>query len=125
MSLRPWLPTLVGFVLAVALGLSRLTRPEVIVGWLDPSAWDPTVLFVMIGAVSSFALGSTVEGTSVEDFLPLVKNTYRVLLSRGLKGCYVYFMDGETRTFVESRMERPYSEHPSERWVAEGEGADE
>ncbi|MCA9612553.1 MAG: YeeE/YedE family protein [Sandaracinus sp.] len=56
MSLRPWLPTLVGFVLAVALGLSRLTRPEVIVGWLDPSAWDPTVLFVMIGAVSSFAL---------------------------------------------------------------------
>lgn len=65
------------------------------------------------------------RGTSVEDFLPLVKNTYRVLLSRGLKGCYVYFMDGETRTFVESRMERPYSERPSERWVAEGEDADE
>jgi hypothetical protein len=40
-------------------------------------------------------------------FLDLVKNTYRVLLSRGIKGCYVYFMDENTRNFVISRMERP------------------
>jgi DUF2075 family protein len=38
-------------------------------------------------------------------FLELVKNTYRVLLSRGLKGCYVYFMDKNTERFVRSRME--------------------
>jgi DUF2075 family protein len=38
-------------------------------------------------------------------FVELVKNTYRVLLSRGLKGCYVYFMDKETERFVRSRME--------------------
>jgi uncharacterized protein len=38
-------------------------------------------------------------------FVELVKNTYRVLLSRGLKGCYVYFTDKETERFVRSRME--------------------
>lgn len=38
-------------------------------------------------------------------FTDLVKNAYRVLLSRGLKGCYVHFMDRETERFVRSRME--------------------
>ncbi len=40
------------------------------------------------------------------DFLQLVKNTYRVLLSRGMKGCYVCFLDKDTERFVRSRMER-------------------
>lgn len=40
-----------------------------------------------------------------ERFLELVKNTYRVLLSRGMKGCYVYFEDKETENFVRSRTE--------------------
>lgn len=38
-------------------------------------------------------------------FLELIKNTYRVLLSRALKGCYIYFLDEETEKFVRSRME--------------------
>ncbi len=38
-------------------------------------------------------------------FVDLVKNTYRVLLSRGMKGCYVHFMDKETERFFRSRME--------------------
>lgn len=42
---------------------------------------------------------------SKERFADLVKNTYRVLLSRGMKGCYVYFMDRDTERFVRSRME--------------------
>lgn len=42
---------------------------------------------------------------SGERFVDLVKNTYRVLLSRGLKGCYVYFMDKDTERFVRSRTE--------------------
>ena len=42
---------------------------------------------------------------SKEQFVDLVKNTYRVLLSRGLKGCYVFFMDRDTERFVRSRME--------------------
>ncbi len=35
----------------------------------------------------------------------LLKRTYRVLLSRGMKGCYVYFEDEATRNFVRSRTE--------------------
>ncbi|HUR62019.1 MAG TPA: DUF2075 domain-containing protein [Candidatus Thermoplasmatota archaeon] len=37
-------------------------------------------------------------------FLTNVKNTYRVLMTRGLKGCYVHFMDKDTEKFVRSRM---------------------
>jgi DUF2075 family protein len=44
---------------------------------------------------------------SSADFLSLVKNTYRVLLTRGLKGCYVYFEDDQTRDFVLSRLAGP------------------
>ncbi len=42
---------------------------------------------------------------SKEKFTDLVKNTYRVLLSRGMKGCYVYFMDKNTERFFKSRIE--------------------
>jgi len=33
-----------------------------------------------------------------------VKNIYRVLMSRGLKGCYVYFVDKDTEKYFISRM---------------------
>jgi uncharacterized protein len=33
-----------------------------------------------------------------------VKNIYRVLMSRGLKGCYVYFMDKDTEEYFKSKM---------------------
>jgi DUF2075 family protein len=39
------------------------------------------------------------------EFTELVKNTYRVLLTRGLKGCYVCFADRDTERFVRSRVE--------------------
>lgn len=38
-------------------------------------------------------------------FTDFVKNTYRVLLSRGLKGCYVYFQDKDTKRFFDSRID--------------------
>jgi len=41
---------------------------------------------------------------SKEQFEQLVKNTYRILLTRGLKGCYVYFIDDATRAFFQSRI---------------------
>lgn len=47
---------------------------------------------------------STVK-KSKDRFTDLVKNTYRVLLSRGMKGCYVYFMDKDTENFFKSRIE--------------------
>ena len=36
-----------------------------------------------------------------DQFIDYVKNVYRVLLSRGMKGCYVHFMDEETRAWWE------------------------
>ena len=47
----------------------------------------------------------TMVRRSAADFLKFVKNTYRVLLTRGLKGCYVYFMSKATENFVRSRLE--------------------
>lgn len=38
-----------------------------------------------------------------------VKNIYRTLLTRGMKGCYVYFVDKETERFVRSRIEATIS----------------
>jgi DUF2075 family protein len=42
---------------------------------------------------------------SGKDFLRNVKNTYRVLLTRGMKGCYVHFTDKGTENFFRSRLE--------------------
>jgi len=42
---------------------------------------------------------------SGEKLVDLLKNTYRVLLTRGMKGCYVYFADKETEKFFKSRIE--------------------
>jgi DUF2075 family protein len=44
---------------------------------------------------------------SREAFTEYVKSSYRVLLTRGLRGCYVHFLDPQTRDFVLSRLERP------------------
>ena len=47
---------------------------------------------------------SVVKKAPEEEFVNLVKQTYRVLLTRGMKGCYVYFEDAATREFLLSRM---------------------
>ncbi len=47
------------------------------------------------------------RGVTDAEFTAFVKSTYRVLLTRGLRGCYVYFMDEPTRDFFASRTERP------------------
>jgi phage repressor protein C with HTH and peptisase S24 domain len=46
----------------------------------------------------------TVVKRSKESFLDLVKNTYRVLFSRAMKGCYVYFVDKETEAHFRNCM---------------------
>ena len=46
------------------------------------------------------------RGVTEAEFTRYVKSTYRVLLTRGLRGCYVYFMDAPTRDFFLSRTER-------------------
>jgi DUF2075 family protein len=34
----------------------------------------------------------------------IIKNTYRTLMTRGMKGCYVYFVDEEMREYFKSRL---------------------
>jgi len=41
---------------------------------------------------------------SKENFDNYVKNIYRVLMSRGMKGCYVYFVDKDVEKFFKSRL---------------------
>jgi hypothetical protein len=43
---------------------------------------------------------------SKNNFTELIQNTYRVLLSRGMKGCYIYFTDKNTERFFKSRIEK-------------------
>jgi len=43
---------------------------------------------------------------SKDQFVDLVKNTYRVLLTRGLRGCFVYFVDAETKEHFKSLIGR-------------------
>ena len=45
-----------------------------------------------------------IKKSSDEEFMKSLKNIYRVLLSRGVKGCYVYFMDKKTEEFIKSRL---------------------
>jgi DUF2075 family protein len=55
----------------------------------------------------------------LDRFAELVKQTYRVLLTRGLKGCYIYFQDDQTRDFVMSRTERRLRKAISETQIPE------
>jgi len=34
----------------------------------------------------------------------IIKNTYKTLMTRGMKGCYVYFTDKETERFFRGRV---------------------
>jgi DUF2075 family protein len=60
----------------------------------------------------SDSLGADISATkdptlkkSRDNFEHHVKNIYRTLMSRGLKGCYVYFTNKETELFFRSRIE--------------------
>ncbi len=57
-----------------------------------------------VGHKENFA-DQEVRRSREEEFLKFIKNVYRVLLTRGIKGCYVYFMDKDTERFFKSRIE--------------------
>ncbi len=42
--------------------------------------------------------------TDTKSFLSNIKNRYRVLMTRGHRGCYVYFVDKDAERFFRSRM---------------------
>ncbi|PNS09051.1 DUF2075 domain-containing protein [Solilutibacter silvestris] len=43
------------------------------------------------------------EGT-LERLDAIIRNTYRTLMTRGMKGCYIYCSDGETRGYFRTRL---------------------
>jgi hypothetical protein len=56
----------------------------------------------------------------------IVKNTYRTLMTRGIRGCYVYFTDPATGAYFRSRLTsvrefQPLAKvaEPSARYVAQ------
>lgn len=47
-----WSAFIVGFIFAIGLGVSGMTQPQKVIGFLDIfGAWDPSLLFVMVGAI--------------------------------------------------------------------------
>lgn len=55
---EPLLAAFSGFVFALGLGVSGMTRPDVVLGFLNLSgAWDPSLLFVMGGAATTTFFG--------------------------------------------------------------------
>ena len=56
-------------------------------------------------SATSRTTASSAAASPSSEFTDFVKSTYRVLLTRGLRGCYVYFMDAPTRDFFLSRIE--------------------
>jgi len=63
--------------------------------------WDPASDSWIADRGESY---DSVVKRSGDQFLDLVKRTYRVLLTRGMKGCYVYFEDPDTAGFVRRRI---------------------
>jgi uncharacterized protein len=61
---------LAGLVFAVGLGLAGMTQPSKIIGFLDFAGhWDPTLLFVMGGAVSVFFVAARSSRRLARPFL--------------------------------------------------------
>ena len=47
-----------GVVFALGLGIAGMTQPGKITGFLDfAGSWDPSLLFVMIGAIAVYSIG--------------------------------------------------------------------
>lgn len=42
---------IVGLLFATGLAISGMTQPQKVIGFLNPWDWDPSLLFVMLGAV--------------------------------------------------------------------------
>jgi len=72
----------------------------VIIG--DDLIYDPQVdkLAVNINAIADPTLKRSRSTVYTH-----VRNIYRVLLTRGMKGCYVYFVNAATRKYFETRIE--------------------
>ena len=61
---------LAGMIFAVGLVISEMTKPDKVIGFLDlAGSWDPSLAFVMVGAIGVHAV------------------TYRVITQRNTSWC--------------------------------------
>ena len=56
-------------------------------------------------AIKENSCDPMVKQAQGDDLVMYLKNIYRTLLTRGMKGCYVYFVDKDTERFFKSRIE--------------------
>lgn len=51
-----WIGIMAGFIFAIGLGLAGMTKPSKVIGFLDIfGAWDPSLMFVMVGAIAVYS----------------------------------------------------------------------
>ncbi|MBL7543165.1 MAG: YeeE/YedE family protein [Bdellovibrionaceae bacterium] len=50
--LKSFVAFIVGFIFSIGLAISRMTQPQKVIGFLNPFEWDPSLLFVMVGALT-------------------------------------------------------------------------
>lgn len=56
--MKSWSALLAGLLFGLGLSLAGMTQPAVVLGFLDLfGAWDPRLAFVMLGAVTTTAIG--------------------------------------------------------------------
>ena len=56
--MKLWIAWIAGLLFGLGLSLGGMTRPAVVLGFLDIfGAWDPRLVFVMAGAVLTTAIG--------------------------------------------------------------------
>lgn len=55
-----------------------------------------------LSGISAMAQSNPVEAKSLAD--EIIKNTYRTLMTRGMKGCYIYAADKETRGYFSNLL---------------------
>ena len=61
---------LVGLIFAIGLGISGMTQPSKVIGFLDVTGdWDPSLAFVMVGAIGIHALSYLVAKKQNKPFL--------------------------------------------------------
>ena len=65
-----------GFVFAIGLGVSGMTQPSKVVGFLNVvGGWDPSLAFVMVGAIGTHIVGTVVHRRMTK---PIVADEFSV-----------------------------------------------
>jgi len=56
--MQKFIPLLAGVIFGIGLAISGMTQPQKVIGFLDIFGnWDPTLLFVMVGAIIVHFIG--------------------------------------------------------------------